>query len=230
MQRMSIAAVLLALACALAACQANGGKREALTTAASSENQRKAAEGSWLDGSVYDDYEVTAPMKAAYADTVADLASKLVLKCIDARGVVKIEACFRDRMLAGFDRDGVAAEHCPPGGEVEEQYLCIVLGSYSYQFVRTISGETAPEIDWTDPERTMRLAVTKFTIEKLKGCLGGSSASDPTDCIFAGITGQLGLLESDVEPCRVLTNDQEFGQCIGEAYALTYMKESIARI
>lgn len=222
-----IAAV--AFVCALAGCQSAGGKHGA-ATASKQASSFEAASGSWLDPKEYDDVQVTAPMKSRFTETTSHLVTKLVVKCIDARGDEQMGACFRERLLAGFDARGIVAKHCPPLGTKEEQYLCIVLGSYSYEFVRTIGDDDDPQIDWTDPERTMKQAVTEFVTQQAGACLGGYSASDPTECIFGAVTKRLGLAESDIEPCRVLAEDTKFGQCIGEAYGLRFMDAGIARM
>ena len=219
-----LAAVVLA--CVLAACQSAAGTQAGAKPASSS----AAASGSWLDPKEYENYEVTAPMKQRTTEITVRLVTKLVTRCIDAKGEAQMNACFRERLLAGFDTKGIAASHCPARGTIEEQYLCIVLGSYSYEFVRTVGGEEDPQIDWTDPERTMKLAVAEFVMQQAGTCLGGSSASDPTDCIVGAITKRLGLASSDIEPCRSLAEDTKFGQCIGEAFGLRYMDAGIARM
>ncbi len=211
---------MVVLACALAACQ----------SAAGTQSGAKPASGSWLDPKQYENYEVTAPMKQRTTETTVHLVTKLVTKCIDSKGEAQMNACFRERLLAGFDAKGVAASHCPARGAIEEQYLCIVLGSYSYEFVRTVGDEEDPQIDWTDPERAMKLAVVEFVTRQAGACLGGTSASDPTDCIVGAIAKRLGLASSDIEPCRSLAEDTKFGQCIGEAYGLRYMDAGIARM
>lgn len=220
---------VMAFACALGACQSTAGKHD-IATASKTTSQSEAASGSWLDPRKYDDVRVTAPMKPRFTETTVHLVTKLITKCIDAKGEAARDACFRERLLAGFDSEGIASQHCPVGSTLNEQYLCIVLGSYSYEFVRTIGDEKDPQIDWADPERTMKQALIEFVTQRLKACLGGYSASDPTDCITAAITKQLGLTESDIEPCKSLAADDDFNKCVGEAYGLNFMDAGIARM
>ncbi|MBL9034279.1 MAG: hypothetical protein JNN33_05910 [Rhodospirillaceae bacterium] len=211
-------------ACALAggvmACQSPGtGTSYSAATAVEQAGKKK---------SKYEDYKPTAPMKARFTDMTLALTRKLLERCLDLDA--PMAACFRDRLLNGFDTAGIAEKRCPPGDDLEEQYNCIVVGSYSYRFVQVIGKQAEPDIDWSDPERSMQAVSIDYALTKLKNCLGGSSASDPTDCVMAGFIKELDLTEEEVEPCRSLTNDSEFGQCIGEAYGLRFMADGIARM
>lgn len=224
MQRLMISAVV-AMACALAACQSPADRHADAAPA-----QTRVAKGDWLDASTYDDFTPTEPVKPMYIDTMTDLTRVLLQRCIDATGPGGMEACFRERLLAGYDMDGAAAKHCPPSADFETQFICIGVGGYSGQFVQAMRPGVKPRVDWNDPFNTMQAAAQEFMAGMLGRCLGSSSASDPTDCLIDAMAKQLGLLESDIEPCRVLLDDKEFSQCIGEVSMITFMRDGIARM
>lgn len=188
------------------------------------------ATGAWLEPSTYEDYEVTAPMQARFSGAIVKMTSKLVSRCTVPGGMPAVEACIRERMIAAFDTQHITAGHCPPEFDLEKQYNCIVMGAYAHHFVQMVAGESEPEIDWTDPQRTMEGAVTEVLEGELRGCISGFSASDMTDCIFRQLSKKLGLAESEFEPCRVLTDDFLFGKCIGEAHAAAFIESGISRM
>lgn len=226
----SLRAAILAGALVLAACQSNVGRNGG----AKSDDPLRSAVGEAIDDALAekdeDQQEVSAPMKERQKAVTQKFTRTLLVKCIDADAAEGMEACFRERVLAGFDKAGIAAENCPPALELGDEIDCIAVGAYAYEFVRTVSGNENPAIDWADPERSLKEAAIDMVVAELGTCLGGSSASDPTECLADAIARKLGLSESEIAPCKTLTEDRAFGQCIGEAYGLRFMEQSIARM
>lgn len=221
---------MLAVALGLAACQSDGGRHGA----AQSDDPLRGAVGKAIDDALAerggDRYEPSAPMKERHEAVTQKFIRTILVKCIDADGSEDLDACFRERVLAGFDTRGVAADNCPSSLELEEEIDCIAVGAYAYEFARAVSGKEDPAIDWSDPERSLKEAAIEMVVDELGSCLGGSSASDPTECLAEAITRKLGLTESEIASCKTLREDRAFGQCIGEAYGLRFMEQSIARM
>jgi hypothetical protein len=108
--------------------------------------------------------------------------------------------------------------------------ICIAVGGYGYEFVKAVTSEPDPPFDWSDPEKAVTDAAMDFLMAEFTGCLGGASASDATECVIAGFSKHLGVPESEVQPCKVLTEDDAFAQCVGEVYAVRFMEQGAARM
>lgn len=211
--------LVLAVAC-LAGCQAGATKDAASSKPAKASSSRYAK---------YDDYEATAPFKRRMEDMQVKLTETIMRRCAGKYPKEAMYACLREALMTAFDTHGVVEEHCPEEGTIEDQYACIMLGAYGYEFVRRL-GDEEPKINWADPEVSMNDAAVTYTTQSLRKCLGGSSASDPTECVVEGISKKLGLSREEIEPCRVIEDDYDFGRCVGEAFGLRFMEEGIARM
>lgn len=213
---------ILAAALGLAACQADGGKRGAA--------QAVSTEKPWTDAERYRDYEVTAPLRVRFDAAVGEMQRVVLARCSNGKGFEAFKDCVRERLLVGFDRHGVVGAQCPPEQEYSAMLICIAAGGYGYEFVKTVTNEPDPAFDWSDPEKTMTDAAMDFLMAELTDCLGGSSASDATECVIAGFSKHMGVPESEVQPCKALTEDDALAQCIGEVYAVRFMEQGTARM
>lgn len=223
--------LVLSLALGLAGCQSGQSAREresssdpALKAAMSKAIQDKVAENKGKE------YEPSAAFATRYNAAVSKMTGVLLRQCLDHAGTDQMDGCIRDRVIVGFDQQGVVAPHCPAKGTLEEQVDCIVLRAYSLHLVQRITGEPDPAFDWSDPQSTTKEVVVDFIVAAVERCLGGASASDVTDCVARGFEKRLDLSEAETEPCRALTDDEELGRCIGEAFSIRFMEQGIARM
>lgn len=216
----------------LGACQSAGDRRGVETPEDTALRQtvgkalNEAAEKANKD----EEYQPTGIFDDRMDEVVVRLTQVLLTKCLDASGAQGTKVCFRERMLAGFDVAQMAERKCPPSDDVETDVKCIVLGNLTYHFVQSLSSSKSPSIDWSDPERSANAATIDYIVKQLRVCLGGSSASDPSDCLVEDMAMKLGLTSDDLAPCKVISDDFRFGQCVGEGYALKFFEEGIARM
>lgn len=190
--------------------------------------------GAGPDGASFRDYEnyiPTEPMKAAHEEMTLKLADRLISRCLRATGQGGLNACMHERLLAGFDATGKAKQHCTEQIGQEVDALCIMVGSAGYQIAEKIGADAVAEFDWSNPSQSAEEAMRKLVLQKIRECLGGGSASDPSECITARITTALDLTEGDVSPCNSLRDeDREFGRCLGDAFSLKFVELGIARM
>jgi hypothetical protein len=213
----------------LAACQQpNGGarqsataaKRDPLVAALTEESKRQEK-----------DYRSTPYFKTKIKDLMVDMTDRLLTKCMDAVSETEITGCFRERLLAGFDRDGVVEQHCPAQGDAGDNMQCIIFGGMAWDIAANLDHGSASALDWANPQESTQQAMLQHVAQHLRGCLGSNSASDPFDCVVANITETLDLSVAELDPCAAYKDDdKQFGQCVGEAYAYKYMSGAIARM
>lgn len=177
------------------------------------------------------DYQPTPYFKTKIKDLLVDMTDRLLTKCMDSGSEAEVTGCFRDRLLIGFDRDGVVEQHCPVKGDASDDMQCIIFGGMAWDIASNLDHGSAANLDWANPEESTQQAMLQLVAQHLRGCLGSSSASDPFDCVVAGITATLDLSAAELDPCTAYKDeDTEFGKCVGEAYAYKFMSGAIARI
>jgi hypothetical protein len=216
----------LVVAVVVAACQETGDKAPAASTydpladaLATAEQEAKK------------DYQPSAVFKIKVKDLMVAMTDRMLTKCIDVTSEAEMSACFHERALAGFDRDGTLRRQCKPRADFGEDFKCITFGGMGQDIRSRLIDKTVAPFDWTTPEESARLVFRHLVLEQLRTCLSSGSASDPFDCFVGRITTALDLSSSDLDPCLAYKDDDsKFGACIGESYAFKYMDAGIARM
>lgn len=177
------------------------------------------------------DYKPTPYFKTKIKDAMVDMIDRILTRCMDADSEAQMTACFRDRMLAGFDRDGTVEKHCTPQEDIGEDVKCIVFGGMGQDIASKLDSDAAADFDWSAPEESARHAMVQLVAQHLRSCLSSGSASDPFDCVVARFTATLDLSTTDLDPCTEFKDDDvRFGNCVGEAYGYKYMSAALARM
>ena len=211
----------------LAACQQSGGK-----TIATADDSDPLARALAAAAEKYKEkYTPTAPFKAKAIDLTLALTKRLLTRCIEERGEDKVKQCMHDRLLAGFDTDGIAERHCPLQAELEADSRCIMFGTLGLKIAGIVGKDEVAAFDWADPKKSAYHASFQLTLGMMRECLSTGSASDPSECMIERMTKSLELTESDIDPCNVVRdNDFQYGQCIGEAFTYKHVSDAIARM
>jgi hypothetical protein len=216
----------LAIVVALAACQQPG---ERTSSVAKKDPLADALASAEADAER--DYQPTPAYKIKVKDVLVAMTDRMLTACMDAGGEAEMNRCFRERGLAGFDRDGTLRSQCEPQGDAGEDFKCIIFGGLGNDIRSKLVDKTAAPFDWAAPEQSARLAIRQLVLEQLRDCLSSGSASDPYDCFTARITTVLELSSQDLEPCaEYKDDDSKFCQCVGESYIYKYMNTGVERM
>lgn len=209
------------LALALAACQQGGAKPSAAAAAPTGTQASKPKAGEHVATGVFEERQKELSYK---------FAERLLRGCVEAMSSESdMNTCFRSRTLEAFDSSGLAAKHCPERPEdLDGEVACIVTGSAGYHVAQDF--DAVEKFDWSDPDASINKIVVDFILAQLQGCLGGSSASSPDDCLNKAFVDRLALPDTDVKLCMALTEDFKQGQCLGEAYALRFIADGIEKL
>ena len=219
--------LVLAVAVVVAACQQSGGK----APPAASKYDPLADALALAEQDDEKDYQPSPVFKVKVKDLMVEMTDRMLTKCIDVTSEAEMSACFHERALAGFDRDGTLRRQCKPRDDFGEDFKCITFGGMGQDIRSRLIDKTVAPFDWTAPEESARLVFRHLVLEQLRTCLSTGSASDPFDCFVARITTVLDLSTSDLDPClEYKDDDSKFGGCIGESYAFKYMDAGIARM
>jgi hypothetical protein len=177
------------------------------------------------------EYEATTPFKTKLEELSLKLAERLLTRCFLSAGEVSTQQCAHDRLLAGFDTDGMAERHCPLQTDMEAEFNCIALGALGYRLAGKVGEEAMASFDWDDPGKSADRASIQLVVAKLRECMSSGSASDPSECLVERIMASLELSKGDIDPCdAVRDDDYQYGQCIGEAFAYKFTSAAIARM
>lgn len=218
----SVLAFVVALA--LAACQQSGGPASTAKTDPLDDALTSA------EAEIAKTHKPTPAFKVKVKDLMVSMTDRLLTACMDAGSETDVEACFHERTLAGFDRDGTLRRECKPQGDAGDDFKCVMFGGMGHDLRSRLAGTPGP-YDWSKPEASTHLVFRQLVLEQLRGCLNTGSASDPFDCFMARITTVLDLDNDDLEPCIPYKDDDDkFGSCVGESYAYKYMKAGAARM
>lgn len=220
------AGLAFALAVALAACQQQGDRRPA---AANNDPMARALAAAEADADR--NYQPTPAFKIKMKDLMVSMTDRMLTKCIDAISEPEMQACFLERALAGFDRDGTLRAQCKPGDDIDDDFKCVIFGGLGHDIRSKLADKAAAPFNWVDPEDSARLVFRQLVLEQLRTCMSSGSASDPFDCFMARITTVLELDNGDLEPCVAYKDDDDmFGSCVGESYTFKYMQAGVARM
>jgi hypothetical protein len=152
-------------------------------------------------------------------------------KCLDSSDKEAVAACFHERMLVGFDRDGTVKRHCPQRADANEDLSCILFGGMGYEVASKLGPGAVTAFDWSNPERATHNALRELALRQVRDCLSGGSASDIFDCYVERITKILDINNTDLDPCTEFKDDDvEFGNCVGEVYGYKYMTAGVERM
>ena len=213
----------LVVALTLTACQSGG------TASPAKKDPTKDAYAS-VEEELAKDYKPTPAFKTKVKDVMVSMTDRLLTSCMDAGSEANMQACFHERTLVGFDRDGSLRRQCKVQEDMGADFKCIFFGSMGDDLRARLTNEAVP-YNWSKPEVSTHLIFRQLMLEQWRGCMDTGSASDPFDCFIARTTTALDLSTSDLEPCVPYKNDDEtFGTCVGESYTYKYLKAGVARM
>jgi hypothetical protein len=223
---------LLALAISatlLAACQQpNSGANRAPTVA---EDDGLAEAFAAAEAKQAKNYQPSPFFKAKVKDLTLKMMDRLMSKCLDADGDGGMQACFHERMLAGFDRDGTLKSHCPSRVGMDDDVECIIIGGMGQVIASKLGDEAVAAFDWTDPKKSTHDVMVQLVLQQVRNCLSNGSASDAFDCVVARVSKSFDLSSSDLEPCAEFKDDDvKFGNCVGESFGYKYLSAGTERM
>ena len=217
----------LVVAVALAACQQPG---EGTRQSTGADTDDALAQAFAAVEKEQKDPEPSAFFKTRMKDLIVKLTDRMLTACLDA-AEAKMDECFHQRMLIGFDRDGTLERHCPVRSNTSDNLKCIMFGGLSQQVASKLANDPMSRFDWSVPEDSGRDVMRQFVLQQIRDCLSSGSASDPTDCFIDRVTSGLELSSQDLDPCTAFKDeDVKFGNCIGEVFAYKYMSAGIERM
>ena len=217
-----ILAVLTAASIAIGGCQSTTAKPDHAATWTSDKNQALIKS--------LEDYTLLPEFDRRSEEIGREIGKELVNLCLERSSEESLEECFHRHMLAAFDVDSVTTDRCPLSEDTEADFQCIVLSSFSYGLAKRAGGNALARFDWADLEASANAASIQIATAQVELCLAGSSASDPKDCVMAGVQKILGLSEKDLKPCEAIEEDRQFGECVGQAYGYKEFVTALARL
>jgi hypothetical protein len=223
--------ILFALAVAIlaAACQQPGGSAHRSTAAVRSDGLDEAFAAA--EAEQRKNYTPSPWFEAKMKDVTVKMVDRLLTRCLDASDKETMEACFHERLLAGFDRNGTLKSHCPPQKDMSEDVTCIMVGGMGHQLASHLGDDAVAAYDWSDPQESTHEVIRQLVLREFRDCLSSGSASDPSECFIARITKTLDLSGSDLDRCTGFKDDDfKLGTCIGESFGYKYVLAAVERM
>jgi hypothetical protein len=127
------------------------------------------------------------------------------------------EACVSARMLAGFDRYGFLANHCRTQTDLKAVRECVLFGRSGIDWLLAIGGNPDVEFDWSKPEQSHDLALTKLNDTLTDRC-AGKPEEPGNSCFTSESTKLLGLSGTVAARCSARAELEQRGACIVDAH------------
>jgi hypothetical protein len=220
MRMTGIVAVLTAVLIGLAGCQTNQSK----PANAGLSPKNKALFESIGEADVWPEFERRAQKVGT------EMGRYLVDYCMARGDAEPLRDCFHRQMLVAFDVHGAVAEHCPPDDDMDLEFQCIGLSAISYSMAKRAGGNALADFDWSDLEGSAVAASFQIVAMQVDECLSTGAASDPRDCVMAGVIEALGLTKEHLTPCDAIDDDKRMAECVGQAYGYKELVDALARL
>lgn len=137
--------------------------------------------------------------------------------------------CMEDKAILAMEPSGAAKRYCSRG-DIEEAFKCALQGIMLMK-LREKSDTPVTEAAWKDIEVVLTGEATVAAMEEAFECMRETQGAEAErSCMADNFARRLGGDPADARQCLALEKDEVFGQCLGEAAALSVLETAAKRI
>lgn len=181
-----------------------------------------------MDGKPADPKYFKSEIETAYRDALRPLTAH----CANSDNVDKLQLCFRDQIVLGFDSSGKGRQECRDVADFTSYFECIVIGNMAEDLSRHLPAKDRPPMtshDWLQAKPYIEKVSVKAVLVVMNLCLE-ANADEAIGCLRAELAKLFGVNDKLRQRCDSLKETDEFSTCIGEAYGLQFVNQGIARM
>ena len=126
-----------------------------------------------------------------------DILIRLMATCADV-GVPARSQCVNEAILTGFDETGEARRQC---ADTEERIVCYMFGSYGYNLARRQQPDLSQGYDWQDPLASLKSTMDSIRDQSIALCRYHGSGTRVERCVLEQFGAALSLSREQVLTC-----------------------------